>query len=337
MTRKWKNTSILWAAAISLALTAVQPGAITYGAQAVSAAEDRENRERLGPGVLGIGYRSDYTLYGLLNETGLSYCEAIMYYNEENQPVKEKRPRQDGSYGLLNYFGLSDDLCRALYGEDSAQIGTGEEAVNGDSLLALAGVTFPQDQLYDEGSVYRLRRDGLAAAVREYMNSFEWRSTGELERAKKAALYIASGCVCDLDLYDRFKRGEDVQGDPSFTAYGCLVDHKAVCEGLAIGYQLLVRATGLAAFCAPDAADKDHMYTFVRADGNWYKVDLAVVGISPQTLTDRCFSTVMNAEAESMLAAYENRENPYIMYVDRDCLAPGKTWDISGSTRMRNY
>ncbi|MFR2692782.1 MAG: hypothetical protein ACLTBV_19470 [Enterocloster bolteae] len=28
--------------------------------------------------------------------------------------------------GLYNYFGLSDDLCKALYGKDTDQIGTGE-------------------------------------------------------------------------------------------------------------------------------------------------------------------------------------------------------------------
>lgn len=92
---------------------------------------------------------------------------------------------------------------------------------------------------------------------------------------RNAAFYIASNCTYDKTLYDRFVAGENTSGDPSFTAYGCLVNHKAVCEGMSVAYQLLARATGLNSFCASDDNDKDHMFVYVQADGNWYKVDLA--------------------------------------------------------------
>ena len=62
---------------------------------------------------------------------GFQYVDVIMGWNARGEPVMERRLRQDYNYGLYNYFGLSDDLCKALYGE-SDQIGTGEMAVDGD-------------------------------------------------------------------------------------------------------------------------------------------------------------------------------------------------------------
>ena len=64
--------------------------------------------------------------------------------------------------------------------------------------------------------------------------------------------------------------GEDTSGDLSFTAYGCLVNHKAVCEGISVAYQMLARSMGLNCFCAPADNDKDHMVVYVEAGGNWY-------------------------------------------------------------------
>lgn len=269
-----------------------------------------------------------------MDQAGLQYVDVIMGWNAKGEPVMERRLRQDYNYGLYNYFGLSDDLCKALYGE-SDQIGTGEMAVDGDSLLVLGQVALYQDNVGSD--TYRQQRNALALVVRDYLNSYRWRDASELERAKHAALFIASSCTYDKGLYSRFVNGEDTSGDPSFTAYGCLVNHKAVCEGISVAYQMLTRAMGLNCFCAPDDNDKDHMFVYVEAGGSWYKVDLSVTGLMPQTLADRCFKTTTNQDVERIFAAYYNKANPYIAHVDYGNLAPGKVYDLSAGGQLRTY
>ena len=279
-------------------------------------------------------YDANYPLKDYMDQAGLQYVDVIMGWNAKGEPVMERRLRQDYNYGLYNYFGLSDDLCKALYGE-SDQIGTGEMAVDGDSLLVLGQVALYQDNVGSD--TYKQQRNALALVVRDYLNSYRWRDASELERAKHAALFIASSCTYDKGLYSRFVNGEDTSGDPSFTAYGCLVNHKAVCEGISVAYQMLTRAMGLNCFCAPDDNDKDHMFVYVEAGGSWYKVDLSVTGLMPQTLADRCFKTTTNQDVERIFAAYYNKANPYIAHVDYGNLAPGKVYDLSAGGQLRTY
>ena len=277
---------------------------------------------------------SEYPMENRLEAVGMQYCDAVIFRDGQGATVTERRPRQDGLYGLYNYFGLNDLLCRALYGEETDQIGTGERAADGDSLLVLAGVPLFQEAWQDgeEKNRYIQERNGLAVAVRSYLNSVPWQELSQLERARHAALYLATTCVYDMDLYKRFEAGENTANDPSFTAYGCLVGRKAVCEGISISFQLLTRAMGLNAFCAPDDLDKNHMFVLVQADGNWYKVDLSTTGLAPQTLVNRCFRKTVNQQAERMLTAYE-------LYMSGGpgedgarnfgLLAPGQVYDLT--------
>lgn len=285
-------------------------------------------------GAVQEDYNRDYPLEGYLGRTGLQACDAIRYYDEAGRPVMERRIRQDGLFGLFNYFGLNEELCTALYGP-GVQTGTGERAADGDSLLVLARTPLYQENYGPEE--YKNERDGLAVAVREYLNSYSWRTAGETERARRAALYIASRCSYDMDLYNRFVQGEAVEAHPSFTAYGCLVGRRAVCEGMCIAYQLLVRATGLNAFCAPDDADPSHMFVYVQADGSWYKVNLAVLNLSPERIVDRCFETAVNEEAARMLGAYQAWEAAQGEAMGAGFLRPGSLTDISRSGRGRMY
>ena len=197
-----------------------------------------------------------------------------------------------------------------------------------------------QTALYQEAvgsDTYKQQRNALAIVIRDYLGSFQWRTVSELERAQNAAFYIASNCTYDKTLYNRFVAGEDTSGDPSFTAYGCLVNHKAVCEGMSVAYQLLARATGLNSFCAPDDNDKDHMFVYVQADGNWYKVDLAVTGLMPQALVRRCFKDTANQEVERIMKTYFDEGNPHREHMDLDGLAPGAVYELKSSNQMRGY
>ena len=74
-------------------------------------------------------------------------------------------------------------------------------AVDGDSLLVLGQVALYQENVGSD--IYKQRRNALALVIRDYLNSYRWRDVSELERAKHAALYIASGCTYDTGLYNR--------------------------------------------------------------------------------------------------------------------------------------
>ena len=280
-------------------------------------------------------YDINYPLQDELEETGLQYADAF-YAVGQGKGQMERRPRQDGYYGLYNYFGLSDELCSALYGE-GVQSGTGERAADGDSLLVLARVPLYQENT--GSAAYKQERNELAVAIRTYLNGFSWRTESQLYRAQYAALYIASNCAYDTSLYERFlQSGQEDWSDPSFTAYGCLVNQKAVCQGISVAYQLLTRATGLDSFCAPDDNDPEHMFVYVRADGNWYKVDLAVLNIAPQDLVNRCFKTTVNEEVsrtQQAFAAYGYGAGETGRGVD--FLAPGNLTNVTMSRRVRVY
>ena len=63
----------------------------------------------------------------------------------------------------------------------------------------------------------------------------------------------------------------------SFTPYGGLVNHTAVCLGYAATFQLLMDMTGVECITVVGAAfvsQEDHGWNMVRLNGNWYCVDV---------------------------------------------------------------
>ncbi|MDE6261015.1 MAG: DUF4358 domain-containing protein [Oscillospiraceae bacterium] len=63
----------------------------------------------------------------------------------------------------------------------------------------------------------------------------------------------------------------------SFTPYGGLVNHTAVCLGYATTFQLLMDLAGVECITVVGAAHRsssDHGWNMVRLDGNWYCVDV---------------------------------------------------------------
>jgi len=63
----------------------------------------------------------------------------------------------------------------------------------------------------------------------------------------------------------------------SFTPYGGLVDHKAVCLGYATTFQLLMDLAGVECITVAGAAfgsSEDHGWNMVRLNGQWYCVDV---------------------------------------------------------------
>lgn len=106
------------------------------------------------------------------------------------------------------------------------------------------------------------------AAVRDFLASLpDCASDYEIELA-------AHDRIVSLASYDE-EAAEDYSNNPlAFTAYGALVQHKAVCEGYAKAFQLLLNAAGIECMTVTGDNDGGHMWNMVRLGDEWYHVDL---------------------------------------------------------------
>ena len=72
------------------------------------------------------------------------------------------------------------------------------------------------------------------------------------------------------------KRCTYIDGANSSTAYGCLVDGMALCEGYAKAFTYLTRRMGMDVMCIPgeQSDGENHVWNIVKADGAYYNVDV---------------------------------------------------------------
>lgn len=114
---------------------------------------------------------------------------------------------------------------------------------------------------------YLVRKSKLDAAIIEAMSTISG-VVGEEEKALRLHDYLVS--VCDCDVTDK---NDKVYSTRARTAYSALVRGKAVCEGYAMAYRLLLNAAGIVSDVSIDRINK-HIWNYVRIRGNWYHVDV---------------------------------------------------------------
>lgn len=113
----------------------------------------------------------------------------------------------------------------------------------------------------------------IYTAAEKALNKVLKGSESDLE--KEIAIY---GWVVDNVDYD-WTHQDIMASTPreSFTPYGGLVNHTAVCLGYATTFQLLCDLAGVECITVVGAAfrsQEDHGWNMVRLDGNWYCVDV---------------------------------------------------------------
>lgn len=104
-------------------------------------------------------------------------------------------------------------------------------------------------------------------AVRDFVNSFDWKNASEYERAAYAAEYVAERCV-----YKETNIKYDGMNENS--VYSVLINGVSVCDGFADAYHLLTRAVGLKSVYISNAG---HAWNYVMVDGSWYEVDISSI------------------------------------------------------------
>ena len=116
-------------------------------------------------------------------------------------------------------------------------------------------------------SEYLVHKHWLDMAVINAMSTLRGVSDEE-EKALRLHDYLAHICDCDVTVKD-----EKVYSTRARTAYSALVLRKAVCEGYAMAYRLLLNAAGIVSDVAIDRSSH-HIWNYVRIRDRWYHVDV---------------------------------------------------------------
>ena len=106
-----------------------------------------------------------------------------------------------------------------------------------------------------------------AMAVVDAMSTIRGVSDEE-EKALRLHDYLVHICDCDVTVKD-----DKVYSTLARTAYSALVRRKAVCEGYAMAYRLLLNAAGIVSDVAIDRGSH-HIWNYVRIRDRWYHVDV---------------------------------------------------------------
>ena len=73
--------------------------------------------------------------------------------------------------------------------------------------------------------------------------------------------------------YDHDAAAGNSSGSNAWSAYGALVEGKAVCEGYARALSLLFNMCGIQNRCITGVTTGDHMWNLVKIEGEWYHLD----------------------------------------------------------------
>lgn len=80
--------------------------------------------------------------------------------------------------------------------------------------------------------------------------------------------------ICDYD-YDAAKASDSEDIGFAGSSYGCLVEHKAVCEGYAQAFSLAARKMGFeCGMVCGMARNEKHAWNYVKIDGEYYWLDV---------------------------------------------------------------
>ena len=215
---------------------------------------------------------------------------------EIKESFSEKVDEKMEQHAAENTKYTQEQVCEEVYRELAA----GSKKVSFDGVVSMDMVQYAVDHVrFDCPEVFWT---GNMTVSTDYKSTtLECESindVGEAELAKmaaeldskaeEAAEYAASGSddfeklmllhdklieICD---YDHEAAQADVE-DMGFagSSYGCLVEHKAVCEGYAEAFSLVGRKLGFdCGMVCGVAGGERHAWNYVKADGEYYWLDV---------------------------------------------------------------
>ena len=97
----------------------------------------------------------------------------------------------------------------------------------------------------------------------------------EYETALMCHDYLTENTAYDYETFDNHITGTD-----AYDAYGCLMEHKALCAGYAKAFQWLMQARGIECLYVTgydlekDPVEGAHAWNCAKLDGEWYHIDV---------------------------------------------------------------
>ena len=209
-----------------------------------------------------------------------------------SETVKDVRLTFAADYYLQGQDENLRTACKALIkgiGErqgiiDLSGLGITKEQLG--QLITLTVACVPELAMIDTGFKYSTDSDGLVADCRLkyiYGESEQKRMDTELENA----VDVIVGSTIDTDIFERLKSFHDAivgkcsykeNAESPYTAYGCLCEGEAVCEGYSKAFMLLCEKSGIECIPVLGITPKDggeaHMWNKIRVDDEWYNFDI---------------------------------------------------------------
>ena len=116
--------------------------------------------------------------------------------------------------------------------------------------------------------------------------------------------------LCDTVVYT------SENGQMCYTAYGALLDGKAVCEGYSRAMQLLCKRAGINCTLVRGTADGvAHMWNIVELSGEWYQLDVTWDDVSNKANFYNYFN-LTSAQMYTTHTAYQNLKNDNLKEVE---------------------
>lgn len=180
--------------------------------------------------------------------------------------------------------GLSYVYQRAIEDKDPSY-STGLSQYGIDVLAKLSGYPY-KNSISDTAEA-----NALLNEVKAFMNSFDWRNASDLEKATRICNRIHQASYDHDAANEAYTTGWSES--PSYGAYGCLVNGKAVCQGYTEAAHLLGFAVGVK---SRELGDIGHTYPVFLVDGVW-------LGNEP-TMQNKYF-TVEDVYRKNILGKYQ--------------------------------
>lgn len=92
--------------------------------------------------------------------------------------------------------------------------------------------------------------------------------SGDVEKLKFVHDYLVNNCEYDLDSMGA------AESLPAHTAYGCLIQHMAVCSGYSKAFQLIVKKLGIECGRTTGMATNSHEWNYVLLGDDYYWIDV---------------------------------------------------------------
>ena len=152
---------------------------------------------------------------------------------------------------------LSTALAMALGGAGLPAAAMAQEAVGTAAITTAAAASMIAEADFDEDTQMELAIQRALAQIPAGASDFD--------KARILHDYLVLTCAYDEENYNA-----GTIPAASYSAYGALVNHVAVCNGYTLAYQKLCQAAGLECQVVRGV---NHAWNVVKIDGQWYHVD----------------------------------------------------------------